>query len=579
METTATTTPPPGGAAAAPAKAITAKGASKSWEAVQTAGRKAFEAFLASNHYPKVAGLTAAALRKEHWLDAELYEHFAGWIAGGVVPPGRKGAGEPYQNGTIKGYVQILVNAAAAMHKGRGDPAADLFFTCLDVKASTPTAIWYRGLRKNIKRFCFERDKKAGDLGGEGAEPLYLEDVRRLVRAYYIKGTPEACARACAIIAAHQSAGRSSEIGYVDTDTASWDSYFRTMYAVQPMSKPSELKPFALCAGADRYCCFYAAFGYRAARVGFQVLDEDDTHYLFPDLHGSSAGAKLTKYVKDVCEGGLQRYSDVWVKLHDNPSAAGLRVGACNVLATSVPAEFATHNTGHSRNSESAYFEYLRSSHALVAPGAVVLAGFPPQPWGRLCMTPQPASLSALATIGVDVDLAAPFVDCVLRVDPATTGAGTERRGAFEMHRVAGVFLNTSAKFWQKFAGLDQARPRRDSSPRTIRVAAEWSRLVSTDYQRRRGRGGATRLRGLSSPRTRFGRRRETQPTRLVVRVLLVPNLHDANERRGAYVARGRTELADGVDGVQALLVGAALSRQRLRERLGVQLSLLVGVA
>ena len=140
METTATTTPPPGGAAAAPAKAITAKGASKSWEAGQTAGRKAFEAFLAANHYAKVAGLTAAALRKEHWLDAELYEHFAGWIAGGVVPPGRKGAGEPYQAGTIKGYVQILVNAAAAMHKGRGDPAADLFFTCLDVKASNQTA-------------------------------------------------------------------------------------------------------------------------------------------------------------------------------------------------------------------------------------------------------------------------------------------------------------------------------------------------------------------------------------------------------------------------------------------------------
>ena len=92
-----------------------------------------------------------------------------------------------------------------------------------------------------------------------------------------------------------------------------------------------------------------------------------------PDIHGDNSGTKISNFIK-----GLQRGKDGQVKYQDvaisslplDPSAAGIRHGAADALASSVPAELAVHNTGHDLTGLSALWEYLRARLALCMPGA-----------------------------------------------------------------------------------------------------------------------------------------------------------------------------------------------------------------
>jgi hypothetical protein len=60
---------------------------------------------------------------------------------------------------------------------------------------------------------------------------------------------------------------------------------------------------------------------------------------------------------------------------------AGVRPGAGDTLATTVPAELAVHNSGHDLTSLSALFEYLHARVSLLVPGAIKLAGWPALPY------------------------------------------------------------------------------------------------------------------------------------------------------------------------------------------------------
>jgi len=86
-------------------------------------------------------------------------------------------------------------------------------------------------------------------------------------------------------------------------------------------------------------------------------------------------------------------------------NAGGIRPGTVNALCACVPADIAVHNTGHEIKKFCALAEYLDASLPLSMPGAVVLAGFPPLPWGHLGMGPVPASLDALLVGSSIIDL------------------------------------------------------------------------------------------------------------------------------------------------------------------------------
>ena len=86
--------------------------------------------------------------------------------------------------------------------------------------------------------------------------------------------------------------------------------------------------------------------------------------------------------------------------LPPNPTAAGFRPGAINTLACHVPAELAVHCTGHTLTGMSAMWEYMSATTALCIPGAIVLAGWRPFPYGQMGVGPVPASLAPVLTIG-----------------------------------------------------------------------------------------------------------------------------------------------------------------------------------
>jgi uncharacterized membrane protein YgcG len=85
-----------------------------------------------------------------------------------------------------------------------------------------------------------------------------------------------------------------------------------------------------------------------------------------------------------------------------------------------MPAEFVAAVTGHVLNNRSALYEYIDVTRALLMPGAVVLAGWQPFPWGRLGRGSVPASLRVLLTVGVTEEQLELFVDTLFTLDSAS---------------------------------------------------------------------------------------------------------------------------------------------------------------
>ena len=66
----------------------------------------------------------------------------------------------------MRNYVYLLVHLAKDKFNAKThDPATKLFFTCVDKQSNTDAAIWLRGIKKDIVRVTFEREKDVGTAG------------------------------------------------------------------------------------------------------------------------------------------------------------------------------------------------------------------------------------------------------------------------------------------------------------------------------------------------------------------------------------------------------------------------------
>ena len=93
----------------------------------------------------------------------ELYSGFAKFLMDEYVIEQGASAGRHLACGTALDYLGALLNLAAAKFKAVGTPATRMFFTCLDVKATTDEAEWLRGIKNTLIREDFERRKEAGE--------------------------------------------------------------------------------------------------------------------------------------------------------------------------------------------------------------------------------------------------------------------------------------------------------------------------------------------------------------------------------------------------------------------------------
>ena len=170
------------------------------------------------------------------------------------------------------------------------------------------------------------------------------------------------------------------------------------------------MKMLVFVAGADRHADWMLDLGDHLCHFSrlseehpCMVYSSGETAWLLPQLQGDNSGTKLSGYIKGIqpaVRGGLVRYKDFAVpSLPSQPTAAGIRPGAADLLAMSVPAELGVHNTGHDLTGLSALWEYLNGRISLCIPGAIVLAGWDPLPYGQMGKGPASPKLDCLFVI------------------------------------------------------------------------------------------------------------------------------------------------------------------------------------
>lgn len=345
-------------------------------------------------------------LQESQACSPELYAGFAYFVVNEyIIPPGQRNAGSFLSCNVAINYLCMLLNMACSKFKSTGSDSTKLFFTCLDVNASTEAANWLRGLKKKMTRIVFERCKKDGTELDQSAPPLYTEHVELLSAAYAKEGSCEAAVRKFAINTCLRAGGRASEPAFMTMESMEWDIHFHAVYGELPQSKPSKVKLVAFCAGKSRHSCWFLDFAdYLSLRPEIEPEDPteaDAVSWLCPELHRSSDPAKrLGDWIKALQpkeRGGAARYAALAIDvLPDGCNASSLRAGVCNALRAQMPTELAVATTGHDLKSMSAFFEYVDADRALLVPGSLVLAGWDPLPWGQVGDSPSPACLAPL---------------------------------------------------------------------------------------------------------------------------------------------------------------------------------------
>jgi hypothetical protein len=290
-------------------------------------------------------------------------------------------------------------------------------FFVYDKDATSPAAKWYKGMKQKMVRLIFERKIYLDEPLDNSANEIYLDHVRDISEAYSRAGTPKAANRKCAIKTLWRAGGRGGEPAAVAYSGMKWNVMHGTLCLECPQPKGSKLKLIPFPAGIDRHADWCLDFGdMLCLERGSTVWNSEKKVFMLPDLvtekqdgTQSIAGAstKIGGYIKDLQpreRGGAAGYQDVAIEtLPPQPTAAGLRPGAADTLCVSIPAELAIHNTGHDATGISALWNYLDPRVALCMPGAIVLAGWPPLPYGQIGRGPVHPSLVPIINMGISL--------------------------------------------------------------------------------------------------------------------------------------------------------------------------------
>ena len=272
-------------------------------------------------------------------------------------------------------------------------------------------------MKAKLSRTIFQRMMEAGEIMDESAHAIYLEQVKDLSKVLAQANTADAAMRKLAIKSLWRTAGRASEVSYLHLDGIRWDRLFQAPFIECPQSKSSKWKLIPFVAGIDRYADWFVDFGdYLVLDRGSMLYSTGESVWLIPEVHGAGAGTKIANFVRAMqppgTPGALKKYEDFAITtLPPDPSAASFRPGACDTLAIHMPAEIGVHTTGHDLTNLSALWEYLGTKMALCIPGAIVLSGWRPLPWGQLGRGPVPPSLDALFVTGIDRTAFERFID------------------------------------------------------------------------------------------------------------------------------------------------------------------------
>lgn len=262
------------------------------------------------------------------------------------------------------------------------------------------------------------------------AAPIGLKLMKLVSAAYMRAGADKLAAQAAtrnfALDCLFKAAGRSSETACCLWDSLEWDFENECVFIEIVESKKSKLKLIAYVAGADRHADWFIKLGDYLVLHEPPIYNSDEPVWLVPELHGSdSPGTKLGDFLKALRppqRGGANAYAEFAVKeLPDSVNAGGIRPGCSNMLTKYMPGEYVVHVTGHELKGMGALYEYVDADRSLALIGALVLAGWPPLPYGHHGDGPVPPSLEALCDAGaVDMCALDSMIDILFHLDSAS---------------------------------------------------------------------------------------------------------------------------------------------------------------
>ncbi|XRB19838.1 hypothetical protein RI054_22g96850 [Pseudoscourfieldia marina] len=360
---------------------------------------------------------------EEELTSKARYARFADFLVDGY----RSKENEQLSINPAANYLTTLINLAKARVATSERKETRMFFTCLEKNSATEESAWLEGLKHNMKRVIFERQKEHGELIDKSATPIYSDTIRACVRAYQLTtGSAEAIMRALVIICLWLAAGRASEVAWLTFDSLKWDSLHQCVLQEVLQSKTSKSKMVAYVAGSCRHLCWFLAFGDFLTMCLASIIynEERCQNWMFPDLQGYDAPRKrVGTYFKALRpssrSAGARKFPEV-DGLPDDISGGGVRPGAANTLVTHMPVELACAVTGHDMRQQSALYEYIDAHVSPLIPGSTVLAGWPAFPWGQLGKAPTPPDLAPIEERGVPLIALDDIIDKLYNIDSAT---------------------------------------------------------------------------------------------------------------------------------------------------------------
>jgi hypothetical protein len=187
-------------------------------------------------------GTTFETMDEVKAAEFKVWEAFATFLALEYTISAGKSKDSFLKSSVSTSTLSTVMCAARDKFEPTGTDTTKLFFSCLNPSSGTNHAHWLRKLKLNMNRIDFERLKTAGtSMKDDAADPIYIEDVRRLHSSYALHGSEEAAERKIAIVAAHQAAGRSSEISWATLGGLRYDIHYNCLILEIPQPKISKV--------------------------------------------------------------------------------------------------------------------------------------------------------------------------------------------------------------------------------------------------------------------------------------------------------------------------------------------------
>lgn len=134
------------------------------------------------------------AMDEKQCCNMELFGDYASFLAHEYKITASRNLGKQLECSTVMGTLRWLLNIAKQKF-GTREAYTSFFFTCLDAKAKTEPAQWWKRVSSDVYKVFIKRRVETGARMDHSARATHSCTVRACIAAYEKDGTPEAIYR------------------------------------------------------------------------------------------------------------------------------------------------------------------------------------------------------------------------------------------------------------------------------------------------------------------------------------------------------------------------------------------------